>query len=350
MKHSSPTLIDTNSMEIAVNAIKGGSLVAFPTETVYGLGADAFNAQAVERVYHAKGRPGDNPLILHVATISQFLQLIEAPQSYVLALAQAFWPGALTLVAKKAQIMPAWVGGHPNNTTSTIGVRIPSHPVALEFLRKVNAPIAAPSANKSGRPSPTSAQHVVDDFASTPEVGFVLQGDNSAIGIESTVIDVTGDMPVILRPGAITQEMVEDVISEKLESIIHLSKDEKPRSPGMKYRHYAPKAPVTILEGNMQSIVHYISNACVDNECIKIGVLAAADVNKCLAQCAYNNIILLDQGDSLSDVASKLFRQLREFDNLQVDKIYVQAVEDAGFGTAIMDRMRKAASGNIMKL
>jgi len=335
--------IPKNQINKAANIIENGGLVAFPTETVYGLGADAFNMRAVEQVYAAKGRPGDNPLILHVANREQFFELTEDVPPYAMALINEFWPGPLTLVAKKKQDIPAWVGGHPFNSTSTIGVRMPNHPVALAFLRAAGKPIAAPSANKSGRPSPTSAKHVKDDFSNSDDVDMILDGGEIPdVGIESTVVDVTGPIPVILRPGSITRAMIQSAAGREPGNA---KNGDAPRSPGTKYRHYAPNAPMTILRGTPKNIAVYLSNEQFEPD-EKIGLLVSEATKNLLRKTGNIKIISLD-GD-MQLVAQKLFASLRQFDKLNVSKIYAESVQSVGIGIAIMDRMIKAAEGNVI--
>jgi len=328
----------SDDIKKAAGVIKAGGLVAFPTETVYGLGADAFNPQAVEKIYKAKGRPGDNPLIAHIANTESFFKLAESPYPYVEKLIEAFWPGALTLIVKKKAELPDWLGGHPSCKTSTLGIRMPAHPTALALIEAAGCPISAPSANKAGRPSPTTAEHVADDYT-LGEIDMILQGVNSEIGIESTVLDVTGELPIILRPGAITEAMIAEVTKIAFTQKNNID-DVAPRAPGMKYRHYAPKAPMVILNGTSQNIAAYVSKS---NE-KKIGVLATENFN------LPPNAILLTLGNDKETIAQNLFARLRAFDKLGVDIIYAQAIPDTGLGLAIMDRMLKAAEGNVINV
>jgi len=312
-------------------AIKAGRLVAFPTETVYGLGADAFNPSAVAAIYAAKGRPGDNPLILHIADPSDFYRLAASPPAYTTKLIEQFWPGALTLVVRKQPQLPPWVGGHPLGQTETIGIRIPANQVARDIIHASGCVVAAPSANTAGRPSPTTAQHVQDDFQSLDIM--VIDGGAVNLGIESTVLDATGEIPVILRPGQITVAMVEAATGMRL-SAVSQPAGEKPRSPGMKYRHYAPKAPMTILTGTDEAITNYLANK--KNPHI-------LTINNSFPQ--YKNKINL--GNSLDEIAKNLYAALRKCDQDGAREIYAQAVPEEGLGIAIMDRMLKAAEGRI---
>ena len=327
----------------AAGIIQAGGLVSFPTETVYGLGADAFNPSAVAAVYAAKGRPSDNPLILHVASMPQVLSLIEPLPGCALALVRHFWPGPLTIIAQKKSSIPTWIGGHPNHSTQTIGIRMPSHPVAMDFLRVVGCPVVAPSANKSGRPSPTTLRHVHDDFLETGEIGFMLDGAGSEIGIESTVVDVTGEKPIILRHGAITEEMIGDVTGLGLDTT--KNDTEPPRAPGMKYRHYAPKAPMTVCCGNPRHIAQYIATHCTDN---LVGLLVSEAVQKLLP--SGHTFAVKTLSNNPNEVARDLFANLRYFDDMAVTQIFAEGVPLTGLGMAIMDRMGKAAEGNIIHL
>jgi len=318
--------------------IKAGGLVAFPTETVYGLGADAFNPQAVARIYSAKGRPGDNPLILHVASAEKFLELAHDPPPYALALIKAYWPGAITLVVKKKPHLPHWLGGHPTGQTCTIGIRMPAHTVARAIIESSGCVVAAPSANKAGTPSPTNASHVADDFPGS-EIDLIVDGGSVSVGLESTVVDATGTAPIILRPGAITSDMIcratgLQTAAFKPHSVV------APRSPGMKYRHYAPKAPMTIISGSPQAVAAHILKKCESGK--KTGVLTN------YPELFPKTAEILPLGKSPEDIAQNLFAHLRRFDKLGVHQIYAMAVCDTGLGAAIMDRMLKAAEGRII--
>ncbi|MCL1845253.1 MAG: L-threonylcarbamoyladenylate synthase [Defluviitaleaceae bacterium] len=377
--------------------IRAGSLVVFPTETVYGLGADAFNAEAVSRIYSAKGRPGDNPLILHVASREDFSRLAHEPPDYAHALIEKFWPGPLTLVVRKKADLPAWLGGHPNGVTETIGIRMPAHPVASALIRAADCIIAAPSANKAGKPSPTSLAHVLEDFCEAERGGiFFLEGENADVGLESTVVDVTGEMPVILRPGGVTAEEIFEVASILQNSVGECHSptqfETPPRSPGMKYKHYAPRAEMTVLSGEPQKIATHIFEAGLESGAEKIGALISAETQAHLPHPTPPNVKILPLGvgagsDPIDDIltnrnffqkssevsvreqpparnesellsfheykkiiAQNFFANLREFDKLNVNIIFAEAVCENGIGAAIMDRMRKAADGRIIDL
>jgi len=355
----------------AAAVIAGGGIAAFATETVYGLGADAFNPTAVAKVYAAKGRPGDNPLIMHIAAHEIFFELTENPPSYAHALIKAFWPGPLTLVAKKKPGLPAWVGGHPQGTADTVGIRMPSHSLALAVIRESGCVVAAPSANLAGTPSPTLAEHVAVDFKHG-DIDFILDGGAVTVGLESTVVDITGPKPVILRPGVITAEMVAEVTgitaqrpdlpvyveSEKLaqDQKSNASPASTPRSPGMKYRHYAPKAPMTLLIGSESVIAAYVLEECAKAQDHRVGVLVTEETEAILRHtlCETSThpfkLIILGRKAAPVTIAKNLYASLRQFDAMDVDVIYAEGLAQDGLGIAIMDRMRKAAEGRVVHL
>ena len=323
--------------EAALHIMQGG-LVAFPTETVYGLGGDALNEKTARKIYSVKGRPGDNPLIVHVAWAADFWRLSSGAPDYVKLLFEEFWPGPLTLVANKNPDLPKWVGVHPSREANTIAVRMPSHPMARALLEESRCFIAAPSANISGRPSPTSANHVSDDF---PDGGiFILDGGYTTVGLESTVVDVTGDGPAILRPGSITLEEVENVTKQN--GISYVS-GETPRSPGTMYKHYAPKAPLTILVGNYVDVADYLAEEAASPS---IGAIVTPDTYSRLPAAAKSKTIIA--GPDVWHVAKNLYANLRAFDKLRVDKIFAECTPFEGIGFAVMDRMQKAAEGRIV--
>ena len=325
--------------------IKQGGLVAFPTETVYGLGGDALNKKTVEKIYSAKGRPGDNPLIVHVAKADDFWRLTCDVPGYVKLLIEAFWPGPLTLVARKHSDLPKWVGVHPSKEASTVAVRMPSHPIALSLIEESGCFIAAPSANKSGKPSPTSAGHVREDFPDRDELGItILDGGYATVGLESTVVDITGDRPVVLRPGSITEEDIERAVNLKV-SGTHFVSGDAPRAPGTKYKHYAPKAPLTILVGSRMDIADYLTDAA---KTPGMGALVMPKTFELMSELTRVNSKTIVAGPQAELFAQSLYANLRAFDNLDVNRIFAECTPFDGIGYAVMDRMQKAAEGRIL--
>ena len=322
--------------------IKQGGLVAFPTETVYGLGGDALNEKTVEKIYASKGRPGDNPLIVHITKADDFWRLSYGVPDYAKHLIEAFWPGPLTIVANKHPDLPKWVGVHPTKEASTIAVRMPSHPIALSLIKESGCFVAAPSANKSGKPSPTSANHVNEDFADTDIV--VLDGGHTTVGLESTVVDTTGEKPVVLRPGSITLEDIERVINNRVFSSISMNGG-NPRSPGIKYKHYAPKAPLTILVGSHTDIADYLADEAKNPS---MGALVMPKTFELIPDQARTNSKTIVSGPQVELFARNLYANLRAFDNLEVDRIFAECTPFEGIGYAVMDRMQKAAEGRII--
>lgn len=330
---------DKDKIETAARLIRDGEVVAFPTETVYGLGADALNAEAVKKIFIAKGRPGDNPLIVHIADIGQWSSLVEDIPESALALAKAFWPGPLTMILKKREVVPPEVTAG----LDTVAVRMPSHLVARALIAATLVPIAAPSANFSGRPSPTTARHVLEDLEG--RIPLILDGGRAYVGVESTVIDMTREVPVLLRPGGITREMLEQVLGrvEVDPGIMSPIREDKPvPSPGMKYKHYAPKAPVTVFRGSEERI-----RLAIDREARrqqesgkKVGILAT-NGNKDF----YAAGIVRSMGSRTrpAELAASLFALLREFDELGVDLILAEGVDLHDEGLAVMNRLARAA-------
>lgn len=319
-------------IQVAADIIKEGGLVAFPTETVYGLGADALNEEAVKKVYKAKGRPSDNPMIVHIARASDIGQLTPKLSPDIVKLADCFWPGPLTLVLPKKE-------GIPKTTTGgldTIAIRIPDNPVATELIRLSDTPIAAPSANISGKPSPTKAEHVIEDLSGL--IDCILTGEDSRVGIESTVLDLTTDQPTILRPGIITAEQIEAAIGKKVivpDNIkIDDGDDESPKAPGMKYKHYSPNAEMLVVEGQRNKVEEEIQRLKALNEKMgsKVGVM-------------------LFEEQAFIEAAHDFFADLRELDSQGVDLIIAGALSDKdGVGFAVMNRMMKSAGYNIVKV
>ena len=309
--------MDLREMKRAGEILKKGGLVAFPTETVYGLGGDALDETAAHRIYEAKGRPSDNPLIIHIADMEHLDKIVEEVPEAAHKLAEAFWPGPLTMIMNKSDAVPHGTTGG----LDTVAIRMPSDPIALELIRQGGGYVAAPSANTSGRPSPTTAQHVYEDLQG--KIPMILDGGAVTIGLESTIVDLTEEIPTILRPGYISLEMVQAVLGEaKMDKgLISSDSNIHPKAPGMKYRHYAPKADLKIVEGPVEKVVAYINEKAA----------AGGDV-KCIGS----------RKSELS-IASHLFAVLREFDEDGVDAIYSESFQAPGLGEAIMNRLLKAA-------
>ena len=326
-------------IETAAEIIKGGGLVALPTETVYGLGADALNEQAVENIFKAKGRPQDNPLIVHIGDISD-LEKYGYTSDMAFELAEAFWPGPLTIIVKKRDIIGAVVSAG----LDTVGIRMPSHEGMLSVIRRSGRPIAAPSANTSGKPSPTRAVHVLDDMRGKIEA--VLDGGDCEIGLESTVVDTTGEKAVILRPGAITADMMAEVLGEDRvfrADRSSLKKGEAPRAPGMKYRHYAPKAKVIAVKGSPKSTFEYILKNASDRD----GALIFSEFMN-----EGGDFVRYDFGHSCDKSAHGhiLFSAFRELDKQGVERIFVQCPREYGEDIATMNRLKKSAGEQVIDL
>ena len=330
--------IKDEELKEASAVIRSGGVVAFPTETVYGLGGDATNPEASRKIYAAKGRPSDNPLIVHIADFSQLRNIVaEVPQEAE-KLAEAFWPGPLTMILRKNDVIPYETTGG----LDTVAIRMPSHPVARAFLQDSGCMIAAPSANTSGRPSPTTAQHVWEDLHGKIEI--LLDGGPVGIGIESTIVDLSEERPMILRPGFITQEMLSAVLGDVGMDPGLASENSKqpPKAPGMRYRHYAPKADLTLVEGTMEEVISKINALTREAQAMgkSVGVLATEENKDCYVA---DHVIVIGQRQDEAEIARHLFDVLRQFDDLQVDLIYSESFVAAGVGQAIMNRLLKAA-------
>ncbi|MCL2408074.1 MAG: L-threonylcarbamoyladenylate synthase [Oscillospiraceae bacterium] len=327
------------TLEEAADLLRKNEVVAFPTETVYGLGAVATSDEAVAKIFEAKGRPGDNPLIVHVGDISQLENVVSEIPDMARKLMEAFWPGPLTIVLPKHASLSDKVTAGLN----TVGVRIPSHPVALELLKKVNLPIAAPSANISGKPSPTTARHVADDL--TGKIAGIVDGGEAQIGLESTVLDCTVEPPVILRPGGVSKEAIEAVIGREV--IVHKSPENAesaPKSPGMKYKHYSPKAPMSIVKGDDIFFQYVINEAKTQGK--KVGVLVTEENSS-----KYNAdvVVTCGAGNDVESIAKRLYDALREFDEHDIDAIYSESFDETGLGAAIMNRLLKASGYRVIE-
>ena len=340
-----PNAIDMDKLTVAGEILKNGGTVAFPTETVYGLGANALDEIAIKKIFEAKGRPSDNPLIVHIANIEDLGPLVSDIPNHIHILMERFWPGPLTMVFRKSSIIPPGITGG----LDTVAIRMPAHPIARALIAMAGVPVAAPSANLSGKPSPTQASHVVDDLFG--RVDAIVSGGNCKVGLESTVLDVTGEVPMILRPGGVTKEELELVIGKVVVDQAIEGTDEKqlvPKSPGMKYTHYAPKAEVVVVEGNQQAIVKKIQQIQEEKQIagMKVGIMATDETKD-----NYDNAQILSVGsrESLETITNNLFRVLREFDEIGVDIILAEAIDRKGLGEAIMNRLLKAAGYNIVR-
>ncbi len=337
-----PQAPDPQLVAEAAQVLKEGGLVAFPTETVYGLGGDGLNSEASKKIYAAKGRPSDNPLILHISQISELRPIVREIPPAAQKLMDAFWPGPLTMIFPKAPIVPlATTGG-----LDTVAVRFPSHPVALAIIRAAGLPIAGPSANSSGKPSPTRASHV--EFDLSGKIDMIVDGGAAVWGLESTIVDVTGEIPVILRPGAITKELMEAVVEQVLIDPGILSKPSaalRPKAPGMKYTHYSPVARVTLVKGTRDAVIQKINALCAEDIFLgkKTGVLTTEEAK---AQYHADVVLSLGKREDLAEIGANLFKQLRKFDFFGVDTVYAEVFPEEGEGLAIMNRLNKAAGYN----
>lgn len=330
--------IEEQVLKEAGEILKAGGLVAFPTETVYGLGADALNEEAAAKTYAAKGRPSDNPLIVHIADLDALDRIAEDIPQTAVRLAAKFWPGPLTMIFDKSEAVPYGTTGG----LDTVAVRMPANVIARELIRAAGGYVSAPSANTSGRPSPTTAEHVREDLDG--KIDMILDGGNVDIGLESTIVDMTTEPPMILRPGAVTAEMMESVIGDVAidETVLGNESDKAPKAPGMKYRHYAPNAKMIIVEGNIKEEVLAIRQLCYAamREGKKVGIIATNETI-----CYYTNGVIKNIGSRENEktIARNLYAVLREFDEEDVDIIYTESFAANGIGNAIMNRLEKAA-------
>ncbi|MBP3273861.1 MAG: threonylcarbamoyl-AMP synthase [Butyrivibrio sp.] len=329
----------------AGDIIKRGGLVAFPTETVYGLGGDALNPESSKKIYAAKGRPSDNPLIVHVADMEDLKAIVKEVPDSARKLAKAFWPGPLTMIMNKNDKVPYETTGG----LDTVAIRMPNNAIALELIRNSGGYIAAPSANTSGRPSPTLARYCIEDLSG--KIEMILDGGQVGIGLESTIVDLTSDTPMILRPGYITLDMLREVLGEVAvdKTIIDANSKERPKAPGMKYRHYAPKGQLTIVQGEQKEVTQYINlkakEALAQGK--KVGVIGT-DATLDL----YHADVVKSVGDRNDEktIAHELFKVLREFDDENIDIMFSESFDDSGIGQAIMNRLLKAAGHNVIIL
>lgn len=333
--------------EEASQILKDGGLVAFPTETVYGLGGDGLLSSAAKKIYTAKGRPSDNPLIIHIADIESLSVLTDDIPEEAKKLADQFWPGPLTMVFNKSEKVPYGTTGG----LETVAVRMPNHPIALGLIRNSGVLIAAPSANASGRPSPTKADHVYEDL--NGRIDMIIDGGEVGIGIESTIVDLTSEVPTILRPGFITREMLENVIGHVEIDKAILEKGVKdglhPKAPGMKYKHYAPKGDLTLYEGEEDAVVEAINLAVSDKMKLnkKVGVIATDETKE---RYHADYVVSIGSRSDEQSIAQHLYGILRDFDHLEVEYIYGECFSNVNFGQAIMNRLLKAAGYQVVKV
>ncbi len=341
--------IDNDLMKEAAKIIKSGGLVAFPTETVYGLGANGLDQEAVKKIFIAKGRPQDNPLILHVHSIDQVKELVDDIPDLAKKCMKEFWPGPLTILLKRSnKVLDVITAG-----LQTVAIRMPENNIALDLIKLSKTPIAAPSANTSGRPSPTSAKHVVEDLSG--KVDMIIDGGSTGIGLESTVLDLSTDIPMILRPGGVTEEDLRKIIPNiAIDSSIIKSDDNIiPKSPGQKYRHYAPKSEMLLFSGEVNGIVKSITAYTKENIRAgkSVGIMCTDETKEYYTEYGEDaKIISLGSREDVNTIAHNLFDTIRLFDQAKVDIILAEGVDLSDIGLAIMNRMMKAASGNVIKV
>lgn len=330
--------IDNDAIKEAGEILKKGGLVAFPTETVYGLGGDALNAASSAKIYEAKGRPSDNPLIVHISHVESLSRIVKKVPKEAYMLADKYWPGPLTMIFNKSEEVPMETTGG----LETVAVRMPSHKIARALIDAAGGYIAAPSANRSGRPSPTVARYVIEDLEGRVEM--IIDGGEVNIGLESTIIDLTGERPMILRPGFVTEKMLESVIGEVEmdRTVLDDHSGQAPKAPGMKYRHYAPKGELTVVEGEADAVVDYINERLtrLGEMGIKAGVVATDET---AVKYLEGDIKSAGKREDEEAIARHLFKILREFDDDKVQVIFAEAFPAEGMGQAIMNRLLKAA-------
>lgn len=332
---------DKDLIAIFASMLAGGKTVIFPTETVYGLGANALDEEAAAKIYQAKGRPSDNPLLVHIADKEDVYGLVENIDGRAKLLMDKFWPGPLTIVFKKKDIIPARTSGG----LDTVAIRMPSDQVARDLIRQAGVPIAAPSANISGRPSPTKPEHIIREMDG--RVDGILVGGPCNYGVESTIVDLSGDVAMVLRPGSITLEMLGEVLGQVDLDPSLKNKDDniKAKAPGMKYKHYSPRAQVYIVRArDQEDFARRVDELCLDNakKGLKTGVLTrSSDQHPYQAQ-------VFDLGESDAEVAKNLFDSLISLDRESIDIAYVPYFEEKGLGVAIMNRLKKAAGYRII--
>ena len=341
-----PEQFRNEQLQEACHILQEDGLVAFPTETVYGLGGNALHKEAAARIYAAKGRPSDNPLIVHIAQKDSICQLASEIPDRTWDLVEAFWPGPLTIILPKSDLVPySTTGG-----LDTVAIRMPSHPVAMELIRQSGVLIAAPSANLSGRPSPTKASHVIEDLSG--RIDMIVDGGEVGIGLESTIVDMSGDVPMVLRPGYITVPMLQEVLGEVQVDPAVLSREVKKdvvaKAPGMKYRHYAPKGQLTIVEGALDKVTECINRMAAEKEQegYKVAVIAAEETRE---RYPGKEVYCIGSRKHEGSIAAGLYDILREMDHVGAQYIYAESFEEDRMGQAIMNRMLKAAGYHLIQ-
>jgi L-threonylcarbamoyladenylate synthase len=345
--HADNGRLKEEELQIATKILRSGGLVAFPTETVYGLGADALNPGASEKIYEAKGRPSDNPLIVHIADAKHMKHISRGIPDKAYMLAQVFWPGPLTMILNKKDIVPySTTGG-----LDTVAIRMPADRIAKDIIKCAGGFIAAPSANISGKPSPTKAEHVIADL--NGKVDMIIDGGKTTLGLESTIVDLTSDEPIILRPGCITKTMLENVIGnveyDKAVLDRHTEDNIIPKAPGMKYRHYAPEGRLTIYEGNLQRVIDEINKKAKEYvlKGKKVGIIATNETHKLYK---YGDIKSVGKREDEDSIAAGLYAVLRDFDDMHSEYIFSESFAGGDLGQAIMNRLLKAAGYRVVRV
>lgn len=340
--------IDTELLKEAGEIIKAGGLVAFPTETVYGLGGDALNPMSSKKIYAAKGRPSDNPLIVHIADMKDLELIVDKVSDEAIKLAEHFWPGPLTMILPKSDKVPMETTGG----LDTVAIRMPVHKTAMEFIKAAGGYVAAPSANLSGKPSPTCARYVKQDMDG--RIDMIIDGGDAGIGLESTIVDLSVNPPMLLRPGYITIDDLRQVLGtvDIDKTILDGDCKDAPKAPGMKYRHYAPKGSLTIIQGDEQKVIEYINENArkLSAEGKKVGVIGT---DEALGSYLNEEIASLKSIGSRSDeemIAHRLYTILREFDDEDIEVIFSESFDASGIGQAIMNRLLKAAGHMVIEL
>ncbi len=330
--------IDKALINKAGNIIKNGGLAAFPTETVYGLGASALDGGAVKKIYAAKGRPSDNPLIIHVCSREQIFEYTRDVSDTAKKLIDAFMPGPFTVILKKKSVIPDEVTAKMD----TVAVRFPENKIACALINAAGVPIAAPSANLSGKPSPTEAKHVIHDMRGRIEC--IIDGGSCDVGVESTIVDASGEIPVLLRPGGVTYDMLKSVVPETVidaHVLKSVAADEQPKCPGMKYKHYAPDADVTVVEGEKDAVQKKIRELLYENRNTVTGVLT-------MYESAYDDAVIISAGKTNREYAKNLFAALRKFDDLGVKVVFAEFCDRDGYGLAVKNRLYKSAGNKVI--